>query len=455
MLQAVQTLVCQMPVDANMEHAEAFLKSEAIYGRVFAYALHAHALEEHTYMILTLPKLIRFEQARCSLLKRVFTFAQGVIHVEKIYPLTRRLQRRFGWGDVCATPESARRAWEKGDMEELKTIMPEIAAVACARAPEASCGKDVGVEERIKTNLRLMLDTNRIDVGNLFGAMRSEVPALEDCLHKFEQKLGQCARCSSDSRECCTSCNLHLCEACGQVARREMAFHVACRTARAEAQQHVFWQHRELRLPFYVMDYTHWSDDEKLEWMRQEFALGQRVDLQTFAFKWMELFSEKVRGSVPQKAACIKLYARYAPDGAEERGWKKECDIPPFQRRLFQNVWGQDQDLCIECGKAAAPGKEHPVRRLGAHFCSEKCAAAGQISVCSKCGNRVSVEHPHCLDCRWGLPSAHARSSRKRSRLDDALDENENNHAKFARIVRCNSKPDPSHEPAWKQRRRS
>ena len=27
LLQAVQTLVCQMPVDANMEHAEAFLKA--------------------------------------------------------------------------------------------------------------------------------------------------------------------------------------------------------------------------------------------------------------------------------------------------------------------------------------------------------------------------------------------------------------------------------------------
>ena len=100
-------------------------------------------------MILTLREPIRLEQARCSLLKRVSTFAGGVIHVEKIYPLTRRLQRRFGWGDVCATPESAREAWAKGDMEEIKVIMPEIAAVACARAPEASFGKDVGDEERI------------------------------------------------------------------------------------------------------------------------------------------------------------------------------------------------------------------------------------------------------------------------------------------------------------------
>ena len=92
MLQAVQTLVYQMALDANMEHAEAFLKSEAIHGRVFAYALHAHALEEHTYMILTLPKPMRFEPVRCSLLKRVSTFAGGGIRVEKIYPLTRCLQ---------------------------------------------------------------------------------------------------------------------------------------------------------------------------------------------------------------------------------------------------------------------------------------------------------------------------------------------------------------------------
>ena len=109
-------------------------------------------------------------------------------------------------------------------MEELKVIMPEIAAVACARGPEASFGKDVGDEERIKSNLRLMLETNRIDVGRLFEAARSEAPALEDCLHKFEQKLGHCARCSSDSHECCMACNLHLCEACGQAARRKMVF---------------------------------------------------------------------------------------------------------------------------------------------------------------------------------------------------------------------------------------
>lgn len=173
-----------------------------------------------------------------------------------------------------------------------------------------------------------------------------------------------------------------------------------------------------------MTDYTHWPEDQKLEWMRQELASGQRVDLQTSALKWMELFAQKVRGSVPQKAACIRLYKRYLPEGAEERGWKKESDILPFQRRLFQSVWGKDQDLCTECGKAAAPGKKHPVQRLGAHFCSEKCAAAGQMSECSKCGNRVNAGHPHCLDCRWGLPAAPARSSRKGSKLDAAVNDN-------------------------------
>ena len=358
-LQAVQTLVCQMPADANMEHAEAFLKGEAIYGRVFAYALRGGEYDDAAYMIMTLPKPIRFEQARCSLLKRLSTFACGVIHVEKITPLTRRLQRHFGWGDVRATPESARAAWEKGDTDELAAIIPPPPG--------------------------------------------------------------------------------------GQ----EMAFHVACRSAQA-APQPVYWQHSELRLPFYVTDYTHWSDDRKLEWMRQE---SDALDLQAFARKWMELFSEKVRGTVPQKAACIKLYARYVPEGAEDRAWKKECDIPPSQRRLFQKVWGQDQDLCDECGKAAAPGKEHPVLRLGAHFCSDKCASLGQIIVCAKCGNSVSAGHPHCLDCRWGLPAS--RPSRKRSRLDDAIAENEENLARFSLITRCNSRQDPTHEPAWKQRRRS
>ena len=60
-----------------------------------------------------------------------------------------------------------------------------------------------------------------------------------------------------------------------------------------------------------------WPDDEKLAWIRQE--IGDGAELPDFAEKWLDLFGEKIRGAVSQKAACLKLYGQYAPPGAEAR----------------------------------------------------------------------------------------------------------------------------------------
>ena len=51
-------------------------------------------------------------------------------------------------------------------------------------------------------------------------------------------------------------------------------------------------------------------------------------------------------------------------------------------------------ELCHECGKAAAPGRKHSVRRLGRAFCSAQCAAAYTVLSCRICKQPVSGEQP-------------------------------------------------------------
>ena len=61
---------------------------------------------------------------------------------------------------------------------------------------------------------------------------------------------------------------------------------------------------------------------EKVAWIREE--LGGGADLPEFSRKFLEMFSEKLRGPVPQKAACLKLYSMYSSEGP----WQKETSRP-------------------------------------------------------------------------------------------------------------------------------
>ena len=172
------------------------------------------------------------------------------------------------------------------------------------------------------------------------------------------------------------------------------------------------------------------------------------------------LFGEKIRGAVSQKAACLKLYGQYAPPGAEARAWKKESDLSPDTLEQFQRIWDKTApERCRECAKASAPGQRHPVRRLGNAFCSAQCAEArGAVFSCRECNEPVSAERPHCARCGWGLSGpapAPANRGQRRSRLDDMVEENEKNVAQWLKRVRCVQRPDANHEPAWKRRRRS
>ena len=168
------------------------------------------------------------------------------------------------------------------------------------------------------------------------------------------------------------------------------------------------------------------------------------------------MFCDKVYGATSQKAACIRLYGQYAPEGAEARAWKKECDISPQERQAFQRLWGDNRELCHDCGRATAPGQKHSVRRLGGAFCSTQCATAGTVLSCRECNQPVSAGQPHCATCKWGLPEpAPARRSQQRSRLANVIEENEKNLEHLLKRIRCKQRPDPNHEPAWKRRRRS
>ena len=83
----------------------------------------------------------------------------GNPQVEWVRPLTRRLQRLFGWGDVASTRADVMRAAKAGDEEELKALLPQAAT---------------------------MIDAGEVDqLPALHDALRA-APALEDCKHAGE-----------------------------------------------------------------------------------------------------------------------------------------------------------------------------------------------------------------------------------------------------------------------------
>ena len=198
-------------------------------------------------------------------------------------------------------------------------------------------------------------------------------------------------------------------------------------------------------LPFFILETIKWPEQEELAWIRQD--LGEGADLLDFTRRWLELFSETMRGAVPQKSACLKLFGEYS--GTTLR---KESDLPPEQLVPFQRLWDPAApERCSECNKAAAEGR-FQLRRGGRHFCSDACASAGVHLTCRRCGEAVNAEWPRCQSCNWGLkPSKQGCASA----LDKMLEESEAALRSFLRITRATALPDESHEAAWKKRRRA
>jgi len=208
----------------------------------------------------------------------------------------------------------------------------------------------------------------------------------------------------------------------------------------------VWRQHPTAPLPFFVRDYTKWPEEEKLAWLRQE--LGGSADLSDFARRWLELFADTNKGTVPQKTACLKLFGEYS--GSVRR---KEADLPPAELTVFQRVWDPSApERCSECSKAAPPTGRFSLRRGGRPFCSEACAHAGRHLACRGCGGSVDAVHPRCSSCKWGLSPEGPAKGRV---IQDLVERNELALGSFLRIVRSVSQTNPAHEEAGKRRRRA
>ena len=80
-----------------------------------------------------------------------------------------------------------------------------------------------------------------------------------------------------------------------------------------------------------MIDHIKVPDADKLAWIQSE--IGRDEDLTGFAAKFLDLFGSKLRGDVPQKAACLKLFAAYAGGGA-----MKESDLPPTDLMAFERI---------------------------------------------------------------------------------------------------------------------
>ena len=72
---------------------------------------------------------------------------------------------------------------------------------------------------------------------------------------------------------------------------------------------------------------------EKIAWIRED--LGDDASLPDFSRKFLEIFGERVRETVPQKTACLKLYSVYA---RLKVAWVKESDLPPKELVAFERV---------------------------------------------------------------------------------------------------------------------
>jgi hypothetical protein len=237
-----------------------------------------------------------------------------------------------------------------------------------------------------------------------------------------------CARCERNSPHEC-ECGCRRCKACID-------------TPPPLAPETRWQQHPTAPRPFYVIDNAKLPEAEKLAWVQHELGVG--ADIGTFAAKFLDLFGGKIRGTVPQKAACLKLFAAYS--GSE---WAKECDIPPADRELFIRAWGEEHGICRECGSTAS-----------GLFCSRECETAGATAVCRQCKTSLDSWFPHCPDCSVGNgPSEGLLAYRDRvctpGSFEATMKRRVETLARAHRIWSSELARTEGHEPAWKRRRRA
>ena len=484
--QSVQTYVVKFAEGASHIAADNWAKARGLDG-AGAYAIVHLPVTQEMYLAITLAQAHR-DAPRAANIKASIQRLPTRPQVVWVRPMTRRLQRLFGWGDVCATEKDIARACAAGNREGLRGLFPQAAAAAprfFGMAPNTHA---------VRAGSQIVADEPDCSIALLpkvLSAMHHGLPELTDCDHQFWQEskivnrmlqidtvYGPCARepgrmhvpegvpCPLTHRgpyTKCTTCGLVLCSRCAanedQQAsdRRELA--MAVRRARGQ-EPPPFWQHPERPLPFYVIDHKKWPDDEKLLWIKQE--VGEGVDIPTFARAVLDLFGDKLRDVTRQKTKVLQLYADYAPESPAARGgWQKEADLPPEDLEQFLKVWkpGAPQ-RCWECGKAI-----HKKVPFGDHYCTDACRDAGKTYACRRCkrtSNVTNIEGFYrCTACHPG-PNLHAKRSASassngdnRTDFDKRLDAQRESIKMFSRVWDMDVSDNPDHEPAWKRRRHS
>ena len=131
------------------------------------------------YLVQTLKKKECEERSFAARACNEISNLPGNPQVEWVRPLTRRLQRLFGWGDVISTRADVVRATKAGDTKELQALMPQAAHI---------------VKHGELEHMPMLHD-----------ALRGNVPAREACEHTFFEEASRFMtkrRCSKDTAHC-------------------------------------------------------------------------------------------------------------------------------------------------------------------------------------------------------------------------------------------------------------
>ena len=348
-LQCAQTYVIQ-PQTVDYPKMKLWGQSQLSLNNIHAYA--EVSIQDEIFVVVTYEAPVRTEKRYQKIKEELKNI--GCKHALKIYPLTRRLQRKFGWGDVkkdvCTVIKKTHKAFfgkeSENEWTEVKTLWPQAASVL----------------EYPNITVELLL--------NHYNAPAETI--LPDCFHKFpayemtisERILQNAAgHCSNDFLHtgpfhACLTCKKSLCHSCCVKARlEEESIQELCdlRTWLSNEAPEIqyphtkFVQHPRNPLPFFVLDSTKIHDDEKVEWIRQE--IGDHADLVDFARYFRVLFDESIKNEYHQKTKCYELFCRYSNEARKPKRIKL-ANIPIEDKGPFERLWDPSaSNFCKKCGQ--------------------------------------------------------------------------------------------------------
>ena len=419
----------------------------------------------------------------------------SVVVLAWVRPLSRQLQRQFGWGDAFATPGDVQQAVEARDFIKLIEIHPRFSSV-----PD-----DVLTSIAPKAWELKLCDA-----------------ALQDCQHSLQEVPrgavdGGCSRCDAETvAMMCSECNLQLCQDCAVRAKGELRTDLAAARLHHDLEDKHDWQEGGKRdhcdacgrfacgacgkrdhcdacgkpdikvcgcsaalcracrehdhspdvglyrwfcssplrpEPFKVMDSRNVPNAIKLEYIQANIGLDADVSIAEFSEAALAIFPEARADTSKQKQLCLELFGKHT--GKE---YRKESDLPPKVLEEFQKVWDAAAPRrCRECSNALPASS--PLMQV---FCGEACAAAGKKITCRTCGpsGEVSI-FPGCRVCKAcgkGSKAAESMAAEERrtekSKLDTMLKENSEMQRKVSDRWNFIAAADPDHQPAWTKRRR-